>query len=98
MLSTEEELDLAAKVHYSFLPRKHSDSYVEIAVTVKPHGKIGGDYCSILPVDEKNLFACMCDAVGHGLPSALFAARINTFVLTHALKKQNPCDLTYLLN
>jgi serine phosphatase RsbU (regulator of sigma subunit) len=40
----------------------------------------------------------MCDAVGHGLPSALFAARINTFALTHALKERDPCKLTSLLN
>ena len=98
MALSDQEIDLAAKVHYSFLPRDYSDDCVEIAVTAKPQGKIGGDYCSILPVDAKHLMVCMSDAVGHGLASALFAARINTFVLTHAFQEHSPCELTAILN
>ena len=98
MSLTDQEIDLAAKVHYSFLPRDYSNDYAEIAVTAKPQGKIGGDYCSILPIDDKHLMVCMSDAVGHSLASALFAARINTFVLTHAFQEHSPCELTAILN
>ena len=42
--------------------------------------------------------ACICDAVGHGIASALYAARINTFVLTRVLQGHEPCELISSLN
>jgi serine phosphatase RsbU (regulator of sigma subunit) len=41
---------------------------------------------------------CICDAVGHGVSAALFAARINTYVLTHARADLIPCELVAGLN
>lgn len=92
------ELERAAQVHYSFLPENYSDKYLDIAVQSRPLNKIGGDFCSILSVDEKRLILCMCDTVGHGIPSALYAARVNTFVLTHGKRSESPCDLINALN
>ena len=93
-----EDLQLAAKVHYSFLPNEYEDDRINIAVTLCPLHPIGGDYCSILPLTENLILICMCDAVGHGTPAALFAARINTYVLTHAKAGLKPCELVSGLN
>jgi sigma-B regulation protein RsbU (phosphoserine phosphatase) len=41
---------------------------------------------------------CTCDAVGHGTSAALFAARVNTYVLTHARTDLAPCELVSGLN
>ncbi len=94
----KDDLQLAAKVHYSFLPKDYEDDRLSIAVTMKPLHPIGGDYCSILPLTEDLILVCMCDAVGHGTPAALFAARINTYVLTHAEAVLKPCELVSGLN
>lgn len=91
-------MDIAVKVHYSFLPEGYENDFLDVAVRARPHNRIGGDYCSILPLDDKNLIVCMCDAVGHGIASALYAARINSFVLTHFLRHGDPCNLIYALN
>jgi len=93
-----ENLQLAAKVHYSFLPSDYQDDRVNIAVTLCPLHPIGGDYCSILPLNDDLILLCMCDAVGHGTPAALFAARINTYVLTHSKPDSDPCELVSGLN
>lgn len=93
-----EDLELAAKVHYGFLPGDYEDDRVTIAVNLLPLYAIGGDYCSILPLGKNRLLACMCDAVGHGVSAALFAARINTYVLTHARSDLTPCELVSGLN
>jgi serine phosphatase RsbU (regulator of sigma subunit) len=93
-----EDLQLAAKVHYSFLPTDYQDNRVSIAVTLRPLRPIGGDYCSILPLDEDLILLCICDAVGHGTSAALFAARINTYILTHAKAELSPCELVAGLN
>ncbi|MFQ5587021.1 MAG: PP2C family protein-serine/threonine phosphatase, partial [Thermodesulfobacteriota bacterium] len=94
----DEDIALAAKVHYSFLPDSYGNEFMDIAVKALPYDRIGGDYCSILPVSDDKLIVCMCDTVGHGIASALFAARVNTFVLTHALQQHDPCTLIHSLN
>jgi len=94
----EAEAEKAAAIHYSFLPDSFSNNFLDIAVHSQPFGKIGGDFCSIFPVDAKRLILCMCDATGHDVASALFAARINTHVLTHAADIKHPCILIDTLN
>lgn len=93
-----EDLQLAAKVHYGFLPDDYEDDRLSIAVTLRPLYTLGGDYCSILPLDENRVLVCICDAVGHGVSAALFAARINTYILTHAQADVVPCELVEGLN
>lgn len=93
-----DDLHLAAKVHYSFLPKDYEDERISIAVTLCPLHPIGGDYCSINPLNDDLILICMCDALGHGTPAALFAARINTYVLTHAKASVKPCELVSGLN
>ncbi len=94
--AADADIALAAKVHYSFLPRTYSDAYLDIAVKVRPLGLLGGDYCGIFPFGD-NLIICMCDVVGHGVASAMFAARVNGFVLSHA-ERDDPCRLVNSLN
>ncbi|MDZ7750363.1 MAG: PP2C family protein-serine/threonine phosphatase [Gammaproteobacteria bacterium] len=94
----EDERRRAARIHYSFLPEDYSDGDLHIAVNCVPWGDIGGDYGSILPLCDGRVVVCLCDAVGHDVGSALYAARINTFVLAHAPRAGHPCELVDELN
>ncbi len=98
MVLNPDEIHRAAKVHYSFLPDHYANGALDIAVKARPLNVLGGDYCSIFPLDDDCVLVCMCDAVGHGVASALFASRINTFVLSHALHKRCPCHMIEALN
>jgi sigma-B regulation protein RsbU (phosphoserine phosphatase) len=93
-----EQLKQAARVHYSFLPEHYEDDWLDVATRLTPKLLLGGDYCSVMPLGGQRFAACICDAVGHGLASALYAARINTFVLTNILQGQDPCELISALN
>ena len=93
-----DELKLAARVHYSFLPDLYEDDFLHVATRLTPKSVLGGDYCSVIPLGEQRFAACICDAVGHGIASALYAARINTFVLTNILQGYDPCELISALN
>ncbi|NOX08265.1 MAG: serine/threonine-protein phosphatase [Gammaproteobacteria bacterium] len=93
-----QELTEAAEIHYGFLPENYLDDNIDIAITVKPHGYVGGDYCSVIPLPSDNVFVCMCDVAGHGISSALFAARINAFVAAQTHISLCPCELTIRLN
>lgn len=94
----KNELELAARVHYSFLPDPYEDDWLAVATQLTPKSVLGGDYCSFIPLGGQRFAACICDAVGHGLASALYAARINTFVLTNILQGHDPCELVSALN
>jgi len=94
----EEDLELAKRVHYGFLPDSYEDEMLDISVKMIAHGQLGGDYCGVFPVDEDHVIASMCDASGHGIASALYAARINTFALSHGQQIHNPCELIIQMN
>jgi len=94
----EDEIQLARTVHYGFMPRSFSNEQLDVAVDLLPQSDIGGDYCSIFPVDEDRLIVSLCDALGHGVAAALYAARVNTYVLTHAADCRHPCQLIESLN
>ena len=93
-----DELKLAARVHYSFLPEHYEDDRLDVATRLSPKSVLGGDYCSVIPLGGHRFAMCICDAVGHGVASALYAARINTFVLTNILQGHDPCELINALN
>lgn len=95
---TQDEIDLAARVHYGFLPEAFSNDTLDIAVNNRPFSRIGGDYCSIFQIDAGRVIVCMSDVRGHNVASALLAARVNTFVLTHVMDVMHPCDLIEPLN
>lgn len=80
----EAELERARRVHYAFLPERYEDETLEVAVRAVPHGGIGGDYCGIEPLTEGRIALTVSDATGHDIASALFAARINTYVVAVA--------------
>lgn len=93
-----DELKHAARVHYSFLPDHYEDDWLDVATRMEPKSILGGDYCSVVPLGGQKFAACMCDATGHNMASALYAARINTFVLTNILQGHDPCELISGLN
>jgi sigma-B regulation protein RsbU (phosphoserine phosphatase) len=81
-----DEMKLAARVHYSFLPEHYEDDWLDVTTRLTPKSELGGDYCSVIPLGGQRFAVCICDAVGHGVAAALYAARINTFVLSNILQ------------
>lgn len=92
------DLAKAARVHYSFLPAPINNDQIDLAVHYQPVQTLGGDFCSAFWISDQRLMICMCDVTGHGVASALYAARINSFVLSHAASAAHPCDLLTRLN
>ena len=94
----DDQLELARQVHYAFLPEDYADDQIEVTVTAVPHSGLGGDYCGIVPLPGGKVALTQCDATGHDVASALFAARINTYVLSRLARIQEPCRLVESLN
>jgi serine phosphatase RsbU (regulator of sigma subunit) len=97
-LIANQELALAREIHRSLLPRDYSSKQLEIAVRYREADQLGGDYATVQPKSNGNIFLAMCDACGHGIAAALLAARVNSFVRDHAEQSRDLCDLTESLN
>jgi phosphoserine phosphatase RsbU/P len=59
--------------------------HMEVGFQFLPSGKIGGDFCQLIPVDEDRLIVILGDTVGRGLKSALLMA--STFSILDNLAK-----------
>ncbi|GAB4175986.1 MAG: hypothetical protein Fur0032_15820 [Terrimicrobiaceae bacterium] len=96
--SSEHEITLARRIHRSLLPADHDDERVRWAVRCHEHTSLGGDYCTARYIGNDRLFLSVCDVTGHGLPAALLAGRINSFV-HHAIETAaHPREVVQHLN
>ena len=97
-LIADSELAFAREIHRSLLPRDYVSAQLDIAVRYREANRLGGDYATVQPKTNGNIFLAMCDACGHGIASALLAARVNSFVRDHAEQSRDLCDLAESLN
>lgn len=95
---SEEEITLARRIHRTLLPGDHEDERVQWAVRCREHDAFGGDYCTAHYIGADRLFLCICDVTGHGLPAALLAGRINSYVHHEIESAIHPCEVVYRLN
>jgi serine phosphatase RsbU (regulator of sigma subunit) len=89
---------LARRIHRSLLPQPLRDERIDLAVHYEEHEILGGDYCSVFQRTEDRLFLCVCDVTGHGLPAALLAGRISSFVQHEITVAHQPCEVVDALN
>lgn len=96
---SEQEIALARRIHRTLLPPDdHEDARVQWAVRCLEHNRLSGDYCTARYVGKDRLFLCICDVTGHGLPAALVAGRINSYVHHETEHALHPCEVVQHLN
>lgn len=77
----DEEMRLAAQLQREFLPSSlPSTAEVEFRVLYRPAGYVSGDIYDVARLDDQHMGFFLADAVGHGVPAALF-----TMYIKHAL-------------
>jgi phosphoserine phosphatase RsbU/P len=77
-----EELQTASSVQREFLPRELPViNGISIGVLFRPCGYVSGDIYDVRRLDEDRVGIFIADAVGHGVPAALF-----TMSLTRSLR------------
>jgi len=79
----DEELRLAARLQRDFLPRRLPEvGPANFAVLYRPVGWVSGDIYDIARLDETHVGFYVVDAVGHGMPAALFTMFVKTAMVT----------------
>ena len=77
----EQELDVAARIQQSILPRTFPVSErVEIFAEMTPARAIGGDFYDFFQIDETRFGFAIADVSGKGAPAALFMALSRAFL------------------
>jgi sigma-B regulation protein RsbU (phosphoserine phosphatase) len=75
------ELEIAARIQTSILPRNLAVEGLEIAARMMTATEVGGDYYDVLPVDD-GCWIAVGDASGHGLTAGLVMMMVQTGVAT----------------
>lgn len=81
------ELEIAARIQTSILPRNLDVVGLEIAAGMLTATEVGGDYYDVLPIED-GCWIAVGDASGHGLTSGLLMMMAQTGVAT--LVRANP--------
>ena len=93
-----QQLELAAKVHHSLLPRPVCDHRIHVDVRYIPIEQVGGDYCQVRFPDRDTCFLTTSDVTGHGIGPALLSARVSSEVRYGILYGRSPRAIVQALN
>ncbi len=93
-----DQLQLAAIVHRSLLPKPVRGGRISVDVRYLPVEEVGGDYCQVAFSDRDTCYVTMCDVTGHGIPAALMATRVSDEVRHAILYGRRPRDIVESLN
>jgi len=93
------ELEIAARIQTSILPRDLTVSGLEIAAKMMTATEVGGDYYDVIAVDD-GCWIAVGDVSGHGLTAGLVMMMVQTGVasLVRAQPDANPKDVLRALN
>jgi sigma-B regulation protein RsbU (phosphoserine phosphatase) len=95
----EQELDIAARIQTSILPRAFDIAGLEIAARMLPATEVGGDYFDVIPFRE-TCWVGVGDVAGHGLPAGLVMLMVQsaTAGLVQAAPRARPSEHLVAVN
>lgn len=77
----EQELQIAAQVQLSILPRQHpKDKRLQLHCHITPAREVGGDFYDYFFIDPQHLAFVIADVSGKGVPAALFMTITRTLL------------------
>jgi PAS domain S-box-containing protein len=82
-MEIEEDLQLAAKVQQSLVPKSLVWGSMSVDAFYHPVRSIGGDFAMVNSLDDRHLSLLVGDVSGHGIGSALVANRIYSETTAH---------------
>ncbi|HWU89556.1 MAG TPA: SpoIIE family protein phosphatase [Kofleriaceae bacterium] len=95
----ERELEIAARIQTSILPKRFDIAGLEIAARMIPASEVGGDYYDVFPV-ENGCWIGIGDVAGHGLSAGLEMLMVQSVIagLVHHAPNAAPHDHVRVLN
>ena len=97
-LECHKQLDLAAKIHQTLLPKPTRHPLIDVDIRYLPIEQVGGDYCQVRFFNDNVCYITMCDVTGHGIGPALMATRVSSEVRHCILKGHSPREIVKSVN
>jgi serine phosphatase RsbU (regulator of sigma subunit) len=99
----EKELQLAAEIQASILPRTFPNVRgFDFGGHMDPARAVGGDFFDIFQIDAHRVGVLIGDVTDKGIPSAIFMARTHALITAEGLRGEGPGvvlrDVNYYLN
>ena len=96
------EIEIASNVQRMLFPAKLPETdRLQAKVTYYPHSTVGGDYYDLVQKNENEVFFCIADVSGKGMPAALlmsnFQAALRTLLRSSSDLKMIVEQLNYTL-
>ena len=96
--SIESELNVANSIQMSMLPNVFPDREgLDMYASMTPAKEVGGDLYGYLLKDD-NLYFCLGDVSGKGVPASLFMAQVTRLFRTLANQQLSPSDICTHMN
>ena len=94
----ESELNVANSIQMSMLPNVFPDREgLDMYASMTPAKEVGGDLYGYLLRDD-NLYFCLGDVSGKGVPASLFMAQVTRLFRTLANQQLSPADICTHMN
>lgn len=95
----EKELQLAAEIQMSILPKQMPDlPGFDFGAHMDPARAVGGDFYDMFLIDTQRVGILIGDVADKGIPSALFMARVHALISAEALHCEHPGDVLRRVN
>lgn len=95
----KNELAEARAIQQHLLPRQSlRQGNCEWACVWQPAREVGGDYCELMPLDERHVAFGIGDVAGKGMPAALLMANLQAAVKANEAVRQQPQQLVTAVN
>lgn len=95
----ELELQDAREIQDNLLPKSLPDVQgFEIAATTRPLRVVGGDYYSVMHIDDHRTSICIADVAGKGMPAALLMSSLQATLQSLSAQDLEPGEMCRRLN
>lgn len=95
----EKELQLAADIQMSILPRQLPECIgFDFGAFIDPARAVGGDFYDFFYLDEHRISILIGDVADKGAPSAIFMARSHALITAEALRGGSPAEVVNTVN
>lgn len=95
----EKELQLAAEIQMSILPRQlPALADVDFGGHMDPARSVGGDFYDVFQIDAQRIGVVIGDVADKGVPSAIFMARTHALIVAEALRGGGPSEVLRSVN
>jgi len=95
----EKELQLAAEIQMSILPRNLPIlAGVDFGGHMDPARSVGGDFYDVFQLDDHRIGIVIGDVADKGIPSAIFMARTHALIVAEGLRGSAPADVLRSVN